>query len=107
MAGKNLKKKEEEVKVTTEVLEEKKNVEEGVTESPETQEDKSEPDVQVDTSSVDTSNIPEEKNVRVKANSDVSFMFGGERYSFKEGVATVVPKAVKLHMNRIGVLAPM
>ena len=107
MAGKNLKKKEEEVKVTTEVLEEKKNVEEGVTESPETPEDKSEPDVQVDTSSVDTSNIPEEKNVRVKANSDVSFMFGGERYSFKEGVATVVPKAVKLHMNRIGVLAPM
>ena len=107
MAGKNLKKKEEEVKVTTEVLEEKKNVEEGVTESPETTEDKSEPDVQVDTSSVDTSNIPEEKNVRVKANSDVSFMFGGERYSFKEGVATVVPKAVKLHMNRIGVLAPM
>ena len=104
MAGKNLKKKEEEVKVTTEVLEEKKNVEEGVTETPE---DKSEPDVQVDTSSVDTSNIPEEKNVRVKANSDVSFMFGGERYSFKEGVATVVPKAVKLHMNRIGVLAPM
>lgn len=107
MAGKNLKKKEEEVKVTTEVLEEKKNVEEGMTESPETPEDKSEPDVQVDTSSVDTSNIPEEKNVRVKANSDVSFMFGGERYSFKEGVATVVPKAVKLHMNRIGVLAPM
>ena len=107
MAGKNLKKKEEEVKVTTEVLEEKKSVEEGVTESPETPEDKSEPDVQVDTSSVDTSNIPEEKNVRVKANSDVSFMFGGERYSFKEGVATVVPKAVKLHMNRIGVLAPM
>lgn len=107
MAGKNLKKKEEEVKVTTEVLEEKKNVEEGVTESPEIPEDKSEPDVQVDTSSVDTSNIPEEKNVRVKANSDVSFMFGGERYSFKEGVATVVPKAVKLHMNRIGVLAPM
>ena len=104
MAGKNLKKKEEEVKVTPEVLEEKKNVEEGVTETPE---DKSEPDVQVDTSSVDTSNIPEEKNVRVKANSDVSFMFGGERYSFKEGVATVVPKAVKLHMNRIGVLAPM
>ena len=107
MAGKSLKKKEEEVKVTTEVLEEKKSVEEGVTESPETPEDKSEPDVQVDTSSVDTSNIPEEKNVRVKANSDVSFMFGGERYSFKEGVATVVPKAVKLHMNRIGVLAPM
>ena len=107
MAGKSLKKKEEEVKVTTEVLEEKKNIEEGVTESPETPEDKSEPDVQVDTSSVDTSNIPEEKNVRVKANSDVSFMFGGERYSFKEGVATVVPKAVKLHMNRIGVLAPM
>ena len=107
MAGKNLKKKEEEVKVTTEVLEEKKSVEEGVTETPETPEDKSEPDVQVDTSSVDTSNIPEEKNVRVKANSDVSFMFGGERYSFKEGVATVVPKAVKLHMNRIGVLAPM
>ena len=107
MAGKNLKKKEEEVKVTTEVLEEKNNVEEGVTESPETPEDKSEPDIQVDTSSVDTSNIPEEKNVRVKANSDVSFMFGGERYSFKEGVATVVPKAVKLHMNRIGVLAPM
>ena len=107
MAGKNLKKKEEEVKVTTEVLEENNNVEEGVTESPETPEDKSEPDVQVDTSSVDTSNIPEEKNVRVKANSDVSFMFGGERYSFKEGVATVVPKAVKLHMNRIGVLAPM
>ena len=104
MAGKNLKKKEEEVKVTPEVLEEKKNVEEGVTETPE---DKSEPDVQVDTSSVDTSNVPEEKNVRVKANSDVSFMFGGERYSFKEGVATVVPKAVKLHMNRIGVLAPM
>ena len=104
MAGKNLKKKEEEVKVTPEVLEEKNNVEEGVTETPE---DKSEPDVQVDTSSVDTSNIPEEKNVRVKANSDVSFMFGGERYSFKEGVATVVPKAVKLHMNRIGVLAPM
>ena len=104
MAGKNLKKKEEEVKVTTEVLEDKNNVEEGVTETPE---DKSEPDVQVDTSSVDTSNIPEEKNVRVKANSDVSFMFGGERYSFKEGVATVVPKAVKLHMNRIGVLAPM
>ena len=104
MAGKNLKKKEEEVKVTPEVLEDKKNVEEGVTETPE---DKSEPDVQVDTSSVDTSNIPEEKNVRVKANSDVSFMFGGERYSFKEGVATVVPKAVKLHMNRIGVLAPM
>ena len=104
MAGKNLKKKEEEVKVTPEVLEEKKSVEEGVTETPE---DKSEPDVQVDTSSVDTSNIPEEKNVRVKANSDVSFMFGGERYSFKEGVATVVPKAVKLHMNRIGVLAPM
>ena len=104
MAGKSLKKKEEEVKVTPEVLEEKKNVEEGVTETPE---DKSEPDVQVDTSSVDTSNIPEEKNVRVKANSDVSFMFGGERYSFKEGVATVVPKAVKLHMNRIGVLAPM
>ena len=95
MAGKNLKKKEEEVKVTPEVLEEKKNVEEGVTETPE---DKSEPDVQVDTSSVDTSNIPEEKNVRVKANSDVSFMFGGERYSFKEGVATVVPKAVKLHI---------
>lgn len=107
MAGKNLKKKEEEVKVTPEVLEENKNVEEGVTETPETPEDKSEPDVQVDTSSVDTSNIPEEKNVRVKANSDVSFMFGGERYSFKEGVATVVPKAVKLHMNRIGVLAPM
>ena len=107
MAGKSLKKKEEEVKVTSEVLEENKNVEEGVTESPETPEDKSEPDVQVDTSSVDTSNIPEEKNVRVKANSDVSFMFGGERYSFKEGVATVVPKAVKLHMNRIGVLAPM
>ena len=104
MAGKNLKKKEEEVKVTPEVLEDKKNVEEGVTETPE---DKSEPDVQVDTSSVDTSNIPEEKNVRVKANSDVSFTFGGERYSFKEGVATVVPKAVKLHMNRIGVLAPM
>ena len=107
MAGKSLKKKEEEVKVPTEVLEEHNNVEEGVTDSPETPEDKSEPDVQVDTSSVDTSNIPEEKNVRVKANSDVSFMFGGERYSFKEGVATVVPKAVKLHMNRIGVLAPM
>ena len=32
MAGKNLKKKEEEVKVTPEVLEEKNNVEEGVTE---------------------------------------------------------------------------
>lgn len=47
---------------------------------------------------VDTANIPEEKNAKVRIKEDCHFYFGGEMYSFKKGQLTTVPKDVKLHL---------
>lgn len=65
--------------------------------------------VSIDSNAVDVNPdaIPEEKNVRVKLLRDTKFNFGTELYDLKEGQCYNVPKAVKLHLNRLGVLSPL
>lgn len=66
-----------------------------------------EPEVSVTVSEVDNSNIPAVKNVRVKLREDVRLTYAGENYIFKEGSSYHVSPSLKLHLNRLGVLAPL
>lgn len=119
MAVKKTKNVEPEVTVTTgeEKTEIKKvrktaekkieSVEETKEETVEVEPEVSEPVISVDTTTVKESNIPEEKNVKIRMRVNHSCTIAMQRYDLKAGQCYNVPVNVKDILNRAGLLAPL
>lgn len=65
------------------------------------------PEVSVTVDEIDSSKIPVVKNVRVKLREDIRLNFAGELYDMKKGSCYHVSPSLKLHLNKLGVLAPL
>lgn len=66
-----------------------------------------EPVISVDTTTVKESNIPEDKNVRIKMRVNHTCTIAMQRYDLKAGQCYNVPVNVKDILNRAGLLAPL
>lgn len=69
-------------------------------------EDVEEPEVSVDTSSVDDSKKPENM-VKVRMRTDHKCTIGGELYQLESGKVYTVPENVKRILNKAGLLSPL
>lgn len=68
--------------------------------------DVEEPEVSVDTSSVDDSKKPENM-VKVRMRTDHKCTIGGELYQLESGKVYTVPENVKRILNKAGLLSPL
>lgn len=92
------------VKKTAEKIE---SVEETKEETVEVAPEVSAPVISVDTTTVKESNIPEDKNVRIKMRVNHTCTIAMQRYDLKAGQCYNVPVNVKDILNRAGLLAPL
>ena len=97
-----------EIKKVRKTVEKSESVEETKEETVEVEPEVSaEPVISVDTTTVKESNIPEEKNVKIRMRVNHSCTIAMQRYDLKAGQCYNVPVNVRDILNRAGLLAPL